>query len=133
MPPLKQDKPSMPVLHVPSIYRGTLVSLGLSLGFSVLVGLTYYFTNLAENTMSWVATGILFISVASGSAYAAKKARNKGLFNGLGVGFTTFIIIWLLAGLFLPGHILLVGALGKLSLTLLAGAIGGMVGISLAS
>lgn len=130
---LKQDTPSTPVLHFPSIYRGTMVSLGLSLGLSVLAGLAYYFTNLSENTMSWVAAGILFVSVASGSGYAAKKARNKGLFNGLGVGFITFIIIWFLAGLFLPGNILLVGALSKLSLTLLAGALGGMAGVSLAS
>lgn len=100
---------------------------------SILAGLAYYFTGLSENTMPWVAAGIFFTSVVVGSGYAAKRARSRGLFNGLGVGIATFIIIWLLVGLFLPGDVLLVGALGKFALTLVAGALGGMLGVGLAS
>ncbi|MEW6066563.1 hypothetical protein P378_13485 [Desulforamulus profundi] len=130
---LKQETPGTPVLHFPSIYRGTLVSLGFSLGLSILAGLAYYFTSLPESSMPWVATVILFVSVVVGGGYAAKRARNRGLFNGLGVGVATFIILWLLVGLFLPGDVLLVGALGKLALTLAAGGLGGMLGVGLAS
>lgn len=130
---LKQETPGTPVLHFSSVYRGTLVSLGFSLGLSILAGLAYYFTSLPESSMPWVSTVILFLSVAVGSGYAAKRARNRGLFNGLGVGVATFIILWLLVALFLPGKILLVGALGKLALTLVAGGLGGMLGVGLAS
>ncbi|GAB6157428.1 hypothetical protein JCM39194_06280 [Desulfotomaculum varum] len=130
---LKQETPGTPVIHFSSVWRGTLVSLIFSLCLSILAGLAYYITGLSENTMPWVAGGILFVSVVTGSGYAAKRARSKGLFNGLGVGICTFIIIWLLVGLFLPGHVLLPGALSKFVLTLLAGSLGGMLGVGLAS
>jgi len=133
MSPLKQEPPGTPILHFSSVYRGALVSLGISLGLSALAGLIYYFTSLSEHTMSWAAAAILFLSVASGSGYAAKRARSKGLFNGLGVGLLTFIILWFLAGMILPGNVLLVGAMGKLALTLAAGSLGGIIGVALAS
>ncbi len=127
------EAPGKPVLHFSSICRGTLVSLGLSLFFSTLAGLGYYFTSLSENTMPWASAIILFLSVAAGGAYAAKKAGTKGLFNGLGVGVTTFFIIWLLVGFFLPSQVLFMGALGKLVLTTVAGSLGGTLGVGLAS
>lgn len=130
---LKQETPGAPVFNFQSIYRGTLTALALSLGFSILAGLAYYFTSLPESTMPLVAAVILFLSVAFGSGYAAKKARSKGLFNGLGVGFATYLIIWLAVGLFLPGNVLFLGALSKLVLTMVAGAIGGTLGVGLAS
>ena len=130
---LKKEPPGTPLLNFHSIYRGTLTALLLSLLLSILAGLVYYFTSLAENTMPLAATLILFLSVAIGSGYAAKKARSKGLFNGLGVGITTFVIIWLVVGLLLPGNVLLSGVLSKLDLTLIAGALGGTLGVGLAS
>ncbi|AQS59115.1 TIGR04086 family membrane protein [Desulforamulus ferrireducens] len=129
----KPETPGTPVLHFSSIYRGTLVALGLSLILSTLAGLCYYFTSLSENTMPWAAAIILFLSVAIGGAYAAKRAGTKGLFNGLGVGVATFILIWILVGFFLPGNVLFMGALGKLTLTLVAGGLGGTLGVGLAS
>lgn len=132
-PLIKKENPGAALFHFSSIYRGTLVSLGISVGLSIVAGLTYYFTSLSENTMSWVAASILFLSVASGSAYAAKRARSRGLFNGLGVGVITFIVLWLISGIILPGSVLLAGALGKLALTLAAGSLGGMIGVAVAS
>ncbi|AEF94198.1 hypothetical protein Desca_1339 [Desulfotomaculum nigrificans CO-1-SRB] len=133
MSPIKQNTPGPPFFNYTAILRGTLVSLGFSLGLSILAGLAYYFTSISENSIPWVAATILFVSVSLGSGYAAKRARSKGLFNGIGVGVLTFILIWILTGLFLPGNILLVGALGKLALTVIAGGIGGMIGVSFAS
>lgn len=133
MAPLKQDTPGTPVLHLPSIFRGVLVSLGLSLGLSTVAGLAYYFTSLSENTMPWVSAVILFISVTAGSGYAAKRARSKGLFNGLGVGVITFVVIWISVGMFLPSNVLLAGAVSKLAITLAAGGLGGTLGVGLAS
>ncbi|MEG6522094.1 TIGR04086 family membrane protein [Desulfotomaculum sp. 1211_IL3151] len=129
----KQDVPRTPMLNFTSIFRGTLVALGFSFVFSVLAGLIYYFTNAPEKSMSWVAILILFLSVLLGAGYAARRTRSKGLFNGLGVGILTFIIIWLLVGLFLPGNVLFPSALGKLVLALAAGGLGGILGIGLTS
>ncbi|ABO50271.1 conserved hypothetical protein [Desulforamulus reducens MI-1] len=133
MASFKQETPGTALFSFSSIYRGTLVALSFSLGFSILAGLAYYFTDIPENSMSWVAVVVLFASVFLGSGYAAKRARSKGLFNGLGVGLATFIVIWLMVGLFLPGKILFVGVLGKLVLTVVAGGLGGMLGVGLSS
>lgn len=129
----KQDAPRTPMLNIASIFHGTLVALGFSLGFSALAGIIYYFTSASEKSMTWVAILILSLSIFLGAGYAAGRARSKGLFHGLGVGILTFIIIWLLVGLFLPGHVLFLSALGKLVLALVAGGLGGILGISLTS
>ncbi|GAB6181017.1 hypothetical protein JCM14036_23360 [Desulfotomaculum defluvii] len=133
MASFKQDTPRTPMLSFSSIIRGTLVALSFSLVFSLLAGIIYYFTNVSEKSMSWVAIFILIISVFLGGGYAARRARNKGLFNGLGVGVITFIAIWILVGLFLPGNVLFIGALGKLILLLIAGGLGGMLGVGFTS
>lgn len=130
MSPIKQQSPRVPGIYFSSVYRGTAVTLGVSLGLSVVAGLTYYFSHLSESTLPWLSAVILFLSVTCGSGYASRKAGSRGLYHGVAVGLMFFILIWLLAALFLPGKVLLLGAAAKLAISLVAGAIGGVLGVA---
>jgi putative membrane protein (TIGR04086 family) len=135
MRPLKSDLNNNqgPSINFTAIYKGTLVTLIASLFLSIIAGLIFYLTNLSENTLPWVASAILCISVFAGSFFSASKVGFKGLYHGLGVGLLYFILVWIIAGLFLPSAIALGGFVSKLLLTLISGAVGGILGVSFSS
>ncbi len=116
-----------------AVYRGALITLIVSLIFSIFLGLIYYLTGLSETSLPWTASGILCLSVLIGSGYAAAKARVKGLYHGIGTAIIYFILVWIIAALFLPSIITLAGFGSKFALTVICGAVGGMLGVSLSS
>ncbi|WP_051688091.1 TIGR04086 family membrane protein [Desulfofalx alkaliphila] len=119
-----------PSLNFSAIFQGTLAALIASLFISMLAGAVYYLTGLSESTLPWLSTGILCFSVFIGGGYASARAKVKGLYHGLGVGIMFFIILWLVALIFLSGSVLLTGFGLKLLLSLVSGAIGGILGVS---
>jgi putative membrane protein (TIGR04086 family) len=114
-----------------SIIKGTAVTLIISAAGSALLGMAFYFTGLSESTLPWFAYAMLFAGVLCGGAIAAKSAGNKGLCHGLGVGLTYFVLIMLIAFIFLPSQATLITVLAKLLITLSGGAIGGILGVGL--
>lgn len=135
MCPLKKENSNNqgPAINFSAIYKGTLVTLVISLILSILVGIIYYLSSLSESTLPWMASGILCLSVFIGGGLAANWVGAKGLYHGLGVGVVYFILVWLVAGLFLPGSVSLVGFASKLAMSLAAGSIGGVLGVGLSS
>lgn len=119
-------------MNWPAIGRGLLAALAIAIVLSLLSTLLLHFSNLSEKFLPWIAAFILLISAFFGSGLAAARAGNKGLFHGLGVGLGFFVLIWLLGMLLFPKPITLLDLLGKLLLTVSAGALGGILGVNLA-
>jgi len=113
-----------------SVARGTVVTLALSLIFSLAAGLVYHFTSFTDQVVPWFAAAVLAASSFIGSASAGKDAGRLGIYHGAAVGIAFFFVIWLAGGLFLTGAAAL-GVVYKLLITALAGALGGMVGVGL--
>ncbi|MEG6615571.1 TIGR04086 family membrane protein [Peptococcaceae bacterium 1198_IL3148] len=122
-----------PAISWTTIYKGTLITLVFSLLLSIIAGMVFYLTSLSENTLSWVASAILGISIFSGSFLAAYKVGYKGLYHGIGIGVLYFILVWIIAGLFLPSGVALAGFAIKFVISLIAGAIGGVIGVTLSA
>lgn len=135
MRPIKSESGNNlgPVINIKAIGWGTLVTLVISLVLSILAGIVYYLSSLSEGTLSWMGYAILCISILAGGGYASVRAGAKGLYHGLGVGLLFFIIAWLIAGIILPGNIFLTGFMLKLTLALISGAAGGIIGVTFAS
>lgn len=131
--PFKRPEPARPsTINFNAIAKGTVVTLVISVTGSALLGILYYFTGLSEQTLPWSATVMLFISILFGGGTAAKNAGNKGLFHGAGVGILYFLLIWIIAAIFLPSQVAFFPLLLKLALALAGGALGGIVGVGLA-
>ncbi len=124
---LNQETPGSFSLR--EVLRGTLLGLAVSFLGSALIGVGYYFTSLSENCLPWFAAGLFFFSVLVGAWSAASRAGKRGLFHGLGVAALFFILSWLLATTILPSQVMLVSMLQKLILALVAGALGGVLGV----
>lgn len=131
MPVLKSDFNDMPLCFT-AVLRGTLAAVVISVLGSAVLGLVYYFTGLKEGTLPLLATGVFLLGVFVGGGMAAQYAGVRGLYHGLAVALAFFVISWLITGLLLPSPIILSGLLQKLLLCLGAGAVGGVLGVSLA-
>lgn len=131
--PFKKPEPVRPsALNFSAIFKGTVVTLAVSVAGSAFLGMLYYFTGLSEQTLPWFASAMLFTGVLLGGGTAAKNAGNKGLFHGIGVGVLYFLLIWIISAIFLPSQVAFFPLLLKLSLVLAGGALGGIVGVGLA-
>ncbi len=125
------NQPGNQFFHYRSMFNGTLITLIISILGGALLGIAFYFTNLSEETLPWLSYLLLFIGIFCGGAVAAKKAGNRGLYHGLGVGIFYFLFLLLLALFFLPSHIAFIPLILKLLTSLIGGALGGILGIGL--
>jgi len=114
-----------------AIGRGTLASIVLALLLSFVAGFVFYATTITESIMPWATAFILFFSVALGGAIAAYGAGARGLYHGAAVGLAFFILLWLTAAFLFPGPVTAVDVAEKFLLSLSAGAIGGILGVTL--
>lgn len=113
-----------------AVLKGTLLTVALSLLFSVGTGVFYHFSTVTDQTLPWFAAVILAASSFGGSLAAGKEAGNKGLYHGLAVGSLFFVVVWVGSGLFMPGLVVL-GIFYKLLITLFTGVLGGVIGVGL--
>ncbi|RKO67198.1 TIGR04086 family membrane protein [Desulfofundulus salinus] len=111
------------------VLRGAFWGLAVSFLGSALIGAGYYFTSLSESSLPWFAAGLFFFSVLVGAWSAASRAGNRGLLHGLGVAVLFFLVSWLLATTVLPSQVMPVSLFQKLILALVAGALGGILGV----
>ncbi|MEW5762322.1 MAG: TIGR04086 family membrane protein [Bacillota bacterium] len=114
-----------------AIGRGTLVSIAAALILSFIAGFVFYATSITEAIMPWAAAFILFFSVATGGALAAHAAGGKGLFHGLAVGVGFFLVFLLVAAVAFPGPLAAADIAEKFFLSVSAGAVGGILGVTM--
>ncbi|MEW6457802.1 MAG: TIGR04086 family membrane protein [Bacillota bacterium] len=125
------DQPAQQPMNWIAMGRGLLVALALAIVLSLVSTVLLYFSNFSEKFMPWIAAFIVFAGVFFGAALASARAGSKGLYHGLGVGLGFFLLMWGLGTLLFPGPITVIGLLEKLLLTGSAGALGGIVGVSI--
>ncbi len=118
------------LVNISAVLKGTFLTLAVSLLLSIGTGIVYHVSSITEQTLPWFTGAILAASAFSGSLAAGRQAGSRGLYHGLATGLLFFLALWLLAGLFLPGQAGL-SIFSKFLLSLSAGALGGVVGVSL--
>jgi len=108
-----------------SIALGTLLVLG-----AVFAVVFYYFTT---NLTWWTvfALVVIFLSLVSGGYVAGRKAQKKGLWHGLWVSILFIIFFLILSFTVFHTPFSLITFLEKSFIMLLAGAIGGIIGVSI--
>lgn len=128
---LPSARPPRQPLNWVAMGRGLLIALAVAVVLSLASTALLYFSNLSEKFVPWIAALIVFAGVFFGAALASARAGSKGLYHGLGVGLGFFILMWVLGTLFFTGPTTVIGLLEKLILTGSAGALGGIVGVTL--
>ncbi len=116
-------------IELNGLARTILVSLLLTLLAATIV----YFTNLSEESFSWLAKIILAGGILTGAAYVAKARSSRGLLRGLSFGVMVFIIILIATLVTNPALIGIKSSLYNLLLCLVSGGLGGVLGIGLSN
>lgn len=111
-----------------AVLTGLIYSLLSGLGLATLLGFLLYFTPLSQGILSMLASVIVALAVFFGGLQAARIASARGLVQGLGVGLLFFIVV--LAAGWTSGSLAMGAASKKLGICLLAGAMGGVAGMT---
>ena len=106
----------------------SLVITGLSL---LIVSVIYLTGDLTDETARSIVTALAFVSVFLSSAVTGRKRRRRGLLLGLliGAGYSLCLYITGFLAFGFPGFSK--GLLSTLALSVMCGAIGGIVGVNL--
>ena len=111
--------------------KGLGIAALLGILLCALASTLIYFTGLRETLITTFSKGILFISVLTGGCSVAKARGNKGLVRGMSLGLMFFILMLIVTLLGSSSHISWQGFLYTLLACLIAGGIGGILGIGL--
>ncbi|HHV64167.1 MAG TPA: TIGR04086 family membrane protein [Peptococcaceae bacterium] len=115
--------------EISAVIKGVLIAAILSLGLTLLLSIIYYFTSLQESLIHSLI--IIGLSVLVASFYVAFRSGSKGLFYGLTIGSSYFLLNLLIYYIFYEGDPSWKTILVKLAFSLFPGAIGGTVGVIL--
>ncbi len=118
----------MPLSFQP-ILRGIVYAIIAALILSGVIGILTNLTGMPESDM--INTGIFVASIFIGSVTAARLAGTKGLYYGISVAVGVILLILLISAIMLPEPFSWLGIAEKTLYALVAGAIGGVVGVAL--
>ncbi|KUO52191.1 MAG: hypothetical protein APF76_03905 [Desulfitibacter sp. BRH_c19] len=128
MPSLK-NIPKINTFKFHPILNGLLSSIILAIAFSVILGIIFFFTPMQETMLSALSAVIIVVSVFWGGRVTARSVGAKGLLFGASVGLAFFVLTGIIA--IFDGTAITLGAISKqLGLCLVAGALGGIFGVS---
>ena len=128
MPSLKNIKGAN-VFKLPPILNGLLNSIVLAIILSIILGVAFFYTPMRETLLPALSAVIIVISVFWGGRITAKSVGSKGLILGACVGLAFFILTGIVT--ISDGTVITFSAFAKqLGLCLVAGALGGIFGVS---
>lgn len=113
--------------------KGVLFAAVFTVAVFLIAALILSYTPMSEGTIPYISFVTEFIGAAVAAFVPAKKAGRNGAFTGVICGFLYILFIWLVASLCADGFYIGKHILIMLGLSLIAGAIGGILGVNLKS
>jgi putative membrane protein (TIGR04086 family) len=120
-------------LQFRSVIKGIIWSLIITIVLGLIISLILQFTSLSENLLTSFSTFIFFVSMFLGATIGARAAGSKGLIHGLAISFTYFVLLIIIGLVWNPAGFSLYVLGKKFAFSFAAGALGGIIGIGLAS
>ena len=117
--------------YIIRISTGIMVSVVLTLILLFIFSIILAYTSTTESAIIPVIIGITGISILSGSSIATSKIKKKGIVNGMIVGGIYIFILYLISSILNANFNLNMYSITMIIIGIIAGAIGGMVGVNL--
>lgn len=113
-----------------TIIKGLAISVIFSLVAIFIFAIIISYTNFSENGVAPVMIGIVAISILIGTAVSTWKLTKNGILNGGLVGLLYMIILYLVSSSLGTGFALNTNAIIMMVLGIIAGMIGGIIGVN---
>ena len=117
--------------NILKVIKGSLISIFISVILLFIASLILTYTNIGENAIPTMIIIISAISIFIGSLVSAMHIKQKGILNGSLVGAIYIIIIYLFSSIAITGFNMNIKSLIMLAASIIAGTIGGIVGVNL--
>lgn len=106
-------------------------SVILSVVLLIAASLIFYFTNLSEGFMSSAVWIITILSISYGSIFGAGRIGSKGFLHGAIIGILYVVVLAIIAILAERGQISIISYTIMLIMSIIVGALSGMIGMIL--
>lgn len=113
------------------IIKGSGIALGITILSLFIFAILLTYTNIQENTMIPVVIIITAVSVLIGSSLSTLRIKKNGLLNGALVGVIYILLIYIISSLTGSGFSLNIMSIIMLVSSIIAGMIGGIIGVNL--
>ena len=113
------------------VVKGLIISYILTFILLFLFSLILTYTNVGENTIAPVIIVITVISILIGSSICGVKIRKNGIIYGGIMGLLYIFLLYMISSMIQTGFGLNVYAIIMMVLSVVAGMIGGIVGVNL--
>lgn len=112
------------------IIKGSLLSIIVSVIFLIIFAVLLTYTNLSENTITPVVLAIVGLSILMGSYLSTRKIEQNGILNGAIVGVIYMLILYIASSVIFMDFSLRVSSIIMIGCGLIAGIIGGIIGVN---
>lgn len=113
--------------------KGACIAAILTLAVFLAAALILSYTPLPESAIPYIAYIVQIIGAAVSGFIPAKRAGTRGILTGALSGVLYILIIWLVASLSSDGFLLNKHIFTMLAISLVSGALGGILGVNLKS
>ena len=113
------------------IIKGSGIALGITILSLFIFAILLTYTNIQENTMIPVVIIITAVSILIGSSLSTLRIKKNGLLNGALIGVIYILLIYIISSLTGSGFSLNIMSIIMLVSSIIAGMIGGIIGVNL--
>ncbi|MFR2534678.1 MAG: TIGR04086 family membrane protein [Clostridia bacterium] len=117
--------------NIMRVIKGSIVAIILTLVLLFVFAIVLTYTTIQENTIQPVVIVITAISLLIGSSMSTLKIKKYGFINGAAVGIIYVLTLYLLSSLTGTGFSLNINAIIMIVAAVVAGMIGGIIGVNL--
>ena len=114
-----------------TILKGSMISIGLTVIALLVFSYILTYTNVSEDTTFPVIVIITAVSILIGSSLCNIKLKKNGFLNGGAVGAVYIVVIYLLSSIFTRDFSIGLDSLVIIITGVLAGMLGGIIGVNL--
>lgn len=112
------------------VVKGSLFAIVTSTIFLIIFALLLTYTNLSETSITPVVLAVVGISILMGSYFSTKKIQQNGILNGAIVGIVYMLILYIISSMVFMDFSLGIKSLIIIGCGMIAGIIGGIIGVN---
>ncbi len=141
MPTFKQNKKGMDFMenidkegmykNIINIIKGTVIAIIITLIGLLIFATVLTYTDVGEETIKPVIIVITAISILIGSGISTRKIKKMGLVNGGIVGLIYILLIYITSSITGSGFALNMYSAMMLGASVIAGILGGIIGVNM--
>ena len=112
------------------VIKGSLFAIITSTIFLIVFAVLLTYTNLSETSITPVVLAVVGISILIGSYFSTRKIQQNGILNGAIVGIVYMLILYIISSMIFMDFSLKLSSLIMIGCGMIAGIIGGIIGVN---